>query len=116
MNEAKCTLWIEKIELKDVLKKIFLTLNFKIMKKLEKMSLANVEGQLTRREMSNIMAGSGSQAGVGGFFKDFVKTILIDQIYNRVVKPVGNAVINDWNSRSGQPTTQTERYAKMGPY
>lgn len=29
------------------------------MKKLEKMSLANVKGKLSRKEMSNIMAGSG---------------------------------------------------------
>jgi len=30
------------------------------MKKLEKMSLANIRNKLTRKEMSNIMAGSGS--------------------------------------------------------
>jgi len=29
------------------------------MKKLEKMSLANAKSKLTRKEMSNIMAGSG---------------------------------------------------------
>jgi hypothetical protein len=33
------------------------------MKKLEKMSLANVRSKLTRKEMSNIMAGS---SGAGG--------------------------------------------------
>lgn len=33
------------------------------MKKLEKMSLANIEGKLTRKEMKNIMADSGSGVG-----------------------------------------------------
>lgn len=35
------------------------------MKKLEKMSLANIEGKLTRNEMKNIMAGSGYKCCVG---------------------------------------------------
>lgn len=30
------------------------------MKKLEKMSLANIAGKLSRKEMKNIMAGSGA--------------------------------------------------------
>jgi hypothetical protein len=35
-----------------------LTLNFKAMKRM-KMSLANIEGKLSRAEMKSIMAGSG---------------------------------------------------------
>ena len=38
------------------------------MKKLEKMSLATIAGKLTRKEMKNIMAGSGTlSAGCGDF-------------------------------------------------
>ena len=33
------------------------------MKKLEKMSLATIAGKLTRKEMKNIMAGSGTACG-----------------------------------------------------
>jgi len=35
------------------------------MKKLEKMSLLNIEGKLSRTEMKNIMAGSGFMCCVG---------------------------------------------------
>ncbi|MBL0736061.1 hypothetical protein JI750_04135 [Flavobacterium sp. GN10] len=35
------------------------------MKKLEKMSLANIEGKLSRKEMKNVMAGSGFKCCIG---------------------------------------------------
>jgi hypothetical protein len=35
------------------------------MKKLEKISLANIEGKLTRKEMKTIMAGSGEDCADG---------------------------------------------------
>lgn len=40
------------------------------MKKLEKMSLANMEGKLTRKEMKNIIAGSGGWGISSGYFYD----------------------------------------------
>jgi hypothetical protein len=40
-------------------KKNLFTLNFKKMKT-TKMSLANIQGKLSRAEMKNIMAGSGT--------------------------------------------------------
>ena len=38
------------------------------MKKLEKMSLANLQGKLTRKEMKNISGGSGDPYGYYGWF------------------------------------------------
>lgn len=73
------------------------------MKKFKKMSLANIEGKLSRNEMKTVMA-----EGVGDFLKDYV--------YGAALDWVVDAMYKDYQSRSGGPYSASGRLASMGPY
>ena len=71
------------------------------MKKLEKMSIANVEGKLTRNEMKTVIGGRFS-------FTDY----LIGEAISWTVE----MIYNDYKSRSGGAYSASGRVASMGPY
>lgn len=72
------------------------------MKKLEKMSIANVEGKLTRNEMKTVIGGKGFS------FTDY----LIGEAISWTVE----MMYKDYQSRSGAPYSASGRAASMGPY